>query len=255
MQIQKKLAHDLITSWENQQNCHVRFREERFAVMFDVAMEAFDSSLESLDIACGPGSLSRRFLKRFPDSRITSIDYDPVLLRIGKQALSVYSKRIRWVEGDLKGNQWTDNLVPESYNTAMSTTALHWLNEKGLENLYNNIYGLLQEGGIFMNGDHMVNEDNSGEIFAMIHGMNEKWSSSEFSNTQSMDWDEWWENVRRHDEFTELLEERSKRYPEPNDHNQMVPLNKHIELLKKAGFRFVDVIWQYSNDRILLAIK
>lgn len=255
MRIAKKLVDDLTTSWEAQQNCHVRFREERFTVMLDVATEAFGTSLNSLDIACGPGSLSRRFLRRLPDSKITSVDYDPLLLSIGKQSLSEYSKRISWVEGDLRGNQWTDNLVPESFDTAMSTTALHWLDEKGLENLYHNVYRLLHGGGIFMNGDHMVDENNSQEIFKIVHEFNEKWSHTAFHRTQSMDWDEWWENIRKYGEFNELLEERSRRYPEPNDHNQMVPLNKHKELLKKAGFSSVDVIWQYSNDRILMAIK
>lgn len=255
MHVPEDLASELMETWEAQQNCHIRFREERFTVMFDVAGEAFGPSLKLLDIASGPGSLTRRMLDRFPEANVTAVDYDPVLLAIGRKVLSKCTDKIEWVEGDLSRDEWHKSLNKEYYDTAMSTTALHWLNEDGLKNLYSNIYGLLRKGGIFMNGDHMIKGDNQKEIFKIIHDANEKWSDSAFRTSRAMDWDKWWLHLAEYKEFDDLLQVRSERYSKPNDHNQMVSLDKHMQFLREAGFRMVDVIWQYSNDRILLAMK
>ena len=156
MELPAEIAEDLMASWEDQQNCHIRFREDRFRIMFDLVDEAFGTSVDAIDLACGPGSLSRRLLGRMPDSRVTAVDYDPVLLSLGKQALRELSENINWVEGDLKEDTWMEGLNSGSYDCAMSTTALHWLDSASLEHLYGNVYRMLRKGGIFMNGDHMV---------------------------------------------------------------------------------------------------
>lgn len=33
-----------------------------------------------LDLACGPGALTARVLRRFPDAEVTGVDTDPLLL-------------------------------------------------------------------------------------------------------------------------------------------------------------------------------
>ena len=255
MQLPRELSIDLMKLWEAQQNCHIRFREDRFQIMFDFVGESLGSALNAMDIACGPGSLTRRLLERFPDSRVKSVDFDPVLLGIGQQALSGISEKIEWVEGDLRKDDWFKNIDEGTLDCAMSTTALHWLDSKSLENLYGNIYRLLRKGGIFMNGDHMISEERQKDITQVVHEANEKWSASAFRETNALNWDEWWAHVAKFQEFGDLLRERMNRYSNPDNHNQMVSLNSHINYLEKAGFKLIDVIWQYSNDRILVAVK
>lgn len=255
MLIDPALASELMESWEFQQNSHIRFRENRFRVMFDLLEEAFGDSINALDVACGPGSLSRRMLDRFPHSQTTSVDYDPVLLAIGKTFLRTYSDRITWIEGDLRADKWSGGLQAGSYNCALSTTALHWIDAQHLKMLYTNLYELLSDDGIFMNGDHMLLEENDSKILELAQRASERWSQRSFEDTGSMDWDSWWSYIRDKTELADLMEERSRRYASPGNHNHRVPLKRHIEFLKSAGFRNVDVVWQYSSDRILVAMK
>ena len=246
---------ELIESWEKQQNCHIRFREDRFNIMFDYIEQACGTGANALDIACGPGSLSRRFLDRFPESTITSVDYDPVLLYIGKSALSHFSDRMNWVEGDLRAADWTAELKNNGYDCAMSTTALHWLGEQEVAGLYRNIYSMLREGGVFLNGDHLISETRQEKVLDLVHKAREKWSENAFRSTGSKDWDAWWGFIRNTRLFSNMLEERSRRYSNPDNHNKMVSLQTHVAYLQSAGFSRVDVIWQYGNDRILVAMK
>lgn len=255
MDIRREKAVELIQSWDKQQSNHIRFREDRFTLMFDILEEALGEGIRAMDVACGPGSISWRLLERFPHSNVTAIDYDPVLLAIGKKYLEGYDGRITWVEGDLGEQMWLSYLEPGEYNCAMSTTALHWLSSVQLKSLYRNIHGLLADGGIFMNGDHMVDRSRDTVISDILHKAGEKWSSKSFESSGALDWDGWWSHISSMPEFEDLLEERKSRYSDPDSHNKLVPLEEHIKYLEEAGFRHIDVAWQYSNDRILVAIK
>ena len=255
MEIEPETLNQLVSSWESQQNSHIRFRETRFGIMLDIAEQAFGGDFKSLDVACGPGSLSRRLLDRFPESRVNSVDFDPVLLAIGRNSMSAYGDRVSWIEGDLRKNDWPGELTPGPFDCAMSTTALHWLSADSLRNLYRNIYSVLKEGGIFMNGDHMILEERVDRVHDLVHKANERWSKRSFAENKAPNWEQWWSKIRDKEKFNGLLEERARRYSNPDNHNQMVSLNRHIDYLKQAGFRFIDVVWQYSNDRILVAVK
>lgn len=249
------IAEELSQSWEAQQSCHIRFREDRFNIMLDYIGSAFGDAMNGLDIACGTGSISRRFIERFPGSTITSIDHDPVLLKIGKETVPDPEGRIEWKDIDLRTGDWSSKELTGKYNCGMSSTALHWLDEKSLESVYRNIYNVLDKGGVFMNCDHMISESRDQSIAENVHKSNERWSRDAFLRTGAYDWDLWWKEVERCGAFNDLLAERRRRYPEPDNHNQMVPLEKHVEFMKKAGFSGVNVIWQYGNDRILIGVK
>jgi trans-aconitate methyltransferase len=59
-----------------------------------------------LDLACGPGSIAQRLLVRFPAARAVAVDFDPVLMRLGQDALGDLDGRLRWVEADLRRPDW-----------------------------------------------------------------------------------------------------------------------------------------------------
>lgn len=241
--------------WEEQQSSHINFREDRFSIMFDLAEEFYPGRKQLLDIACGTGSISRRFLSRFRTSHSTAVDYDPVLLTIARAMGKNFGDRLRFIEGDLRKDAWIKSLQNIKFDVSMSTTALHWLTAEDLRALYSNIYEVLQNDGIFMNGDHMISNTRNQRIIERVSEANRARSERNFLKTGAPDWDKWWSMVRSMNAFNSLMEERSRRYSNPDNHNQMVTLEKHIEFLESAGFKDVDVVWQYGNDRILVARK
>ena len=84
--------------WDAQQTGYVPRREERFRVMLDAVAALLPEDFVALDLACGPGAISQRLLERFPLARAVAIDFDPVMLAIGRGALGTYGDRLRWVD-------------------------------------------------------------------------------------------------------------------------------------------------------------
>src|SRR5436305_8621532 len=123
---------DWMHRYDQQQSTYLPDREQRFTVMLDVLATLLPEHFVALDLACGPGSLSQRLLARFPQARCVAVDLDPVLLAIGKGALGTYDGRLRWIEADLRQDEWVDQLGPATFNAAVSTTALHWLSDEHL---------------------------------------------------------------------------------------------------------------------------
>jgi cyclopropane fatty-acyl-phospholipid synthase-like methyltransferase len=246
--------NNFLTSWESQQNALIEMREERFSFMMDIIEEEHTGVKKILDAGCGPGSFTMRLAKRFPGTKIYSIDYDPVLLKLAKNNTSAYSSRVNILEYDLKENQWAKALADEKFDAIVSTTALHWLPESSLPGVYKNFYNILKENGIFMDGDHFRSTGDSEELQSLYSKIREKIAKSNIHKEGAMNWEEWWEYVSKSGVFNEDLKERSKRYSS-GAHDQKVTLEEHIDILNKSGFNTAGVVWQYLDNRVLFARK
>ena len=109
--------------WDEQQEAFIPARERRFHVMMDVLEAAVGRAPRVLDLGSGPGPLSLRVLRRFPRARCVAVDYDPVVLRIGRGALGSYHGRLTWVDTKIGAPGWTDAL-PSAGSTPPSARRL-----------------------------------------------------------------------------------------------------------------------------------
>ncbi|WP_449256009.1 class I SAM-dependent methyltransferase [Bosea sp. (in: a-proteobacteria)] len=100
----------LLERWDRQQEGYIEQREERFNVMFDILQSAFGEGFTVVDAACGPGSLSRRLLERFPAAKVIAVDADVMLLEMARVALAADGDRVRVVEADLSHASWSDRV-------------------------------------------------------------------------------------------------------------------------------------------------
>lgn len=124
----------LLERWDRQQEGYIRQREERYEAMFQLLEDLFgrDGRFTAIDAACGPGSLGRRLLERFPAARVVALDADVMLLEIARTALAGFAERVRVVECDLTDPGWTErvaeareSLAGERPAALLSSTALH----------------------------------------------------------------------------------------------------------------------------------
>jgi len=122
--------------WDRQQSGYLPDREQRFSAMLDVLGVVLPEQFVALDLACGPGAISQRLLARFPQARSIALDFDPVLLMLGKNVLGEMNGRLRWVEADLRDPSWRTQLGVEQVDAVLSTTALHWLPAESLVQVY-----------------------------------------------------------------------------------------------------------------------
>lgn len=135
----------LLERWDRQQEGYIRQREERYEAMFQLLEDLFgrDGRFTAIDAACGPGSLGRRLLERFPAARVVALDADVMLLEIARTALAGFAERVRVVECDLTDPGWTErvaeareSLAGERPAALLSSTALHWLSPAELAGFY-----------------------------------------------------------------------------------------------------------------------
>ncbi len=241
--------------WDAQQEGYVPEREARFTAMFDALESLLPPSFVALDLACGPGSISRRLLERFPGARAVAVDIDPVLLAIGRAAVGPVEGRLRFVDADLAEPGWLATLGGTRVDAVLSSTALHWIPPEPLARLYRDLAGMLRPGGLVLNADHMAFGPASPTCARLSErALDEQWSDAAFAARGIETAEQWWEALAAEPGFAPLLAERTRRFAGKQRH--LPPgFDAHVAGLRDAGFAEVGTIWQVLSDRVLLAVR
>lgn len=193
----------LLERWDRQQEGYIRQREERYEAMFQLLEDLFgrDGRFTAIDAACGPGSLGRRLLERFPAARVVALDADVMLLEIARTALAGFAERVRVVECDLTDPGWTErvaeareSLAGERPAALLSSTALHWLSPAELAGFYAQAGELLAPGGVLLNADHMRYDRRWPGLAELSRKHRERvLQASVASGADS--WEDWWQRA------------------------------------------------------------
>lgn len=243
-----------MTRWDKQQEGYLPDREERFALMLDyVARQRGDGPLRLLDLCCGPGSISARALRRFPQATVVAVDLDPWLLALGRETVGRdWPQRITWQEADLRDTAWLGALEPGSFDAVLSATALHWFHAEELAVIYRGVASVLMEGGIFLNADHFIL--GSPLLDALVQGAEQEMQAANFAQPGTEDWAMFWAAVGAEPAFAALVAERERRfsYRSPIDKPRAA---SHQEMLRAAGFRECGELWRQRRDAILAAVR
>ncbi|MCM1944427.1 class I SAM-dependent methyltransferase [Streptomyces sp. G2] len=238
-------------SWDRQQEWYMPDREERFRVMLDMVEALVGPKPRVLDLACGTGSITDRLLKRFPDAVSTGVDLDPALLAIARGTFEG-DGRVTFVTADLKDPEWTKGLPYDTYDAVLTATALHWLHSGPLTALYGQVAGLVRDGGVFMNADHMIDTAtpriNAAERARRHARMDEEKAAG------VLDWTEWWELAAKDPALAGPTARRFEIYGDHAD-GDMPSAGWHADTLRAAGFGEARPVWCSPSDTLLLAVK
>ncbi|MGD9892733.1 MAG: trans-aconitate 2-methyltransferase [Dehalococcoidia bacterium] len=245
--------------WEAQQAAYTVDWEGRYAIMLDAVEALLPEAFVAIDIASGPGTISRRLLDRFPRARCIAVDLDPVLLSMGQATLGTAEGRLRWVEADLKSAAWLTALGEEQVDAVLSSTALHWLPAEHLVRLYRELGTIIRPGGVFLNGDNMRFGPELPAFSALSQWRRDRlWSDDSFAARDQENWQQWWDALAREPAAANLLAERERRFgwmKEANIGWTQPIFDVHVAALRDAGFREVGTIWQSVTNRVLMAVR
>jgi SAM-dependent methyltransferase len=242
--------------WDAQQEGYVPEREARFAAMFDALDALLPRSFTALDLACGPGSISKRLLARFPAAYAVAVDIDPVMLALGRGAVGTVGGRLRWAEVDLTSPDWLEALDGTRVDAVLSTTALHWLPPEPLTRLYHDLGRLLRPGGLLLNGDHMAFGAALPTVARLSdEALAQQWSDASFAARGIETAEQWWAALSAEPGLEPLLAERTRRFADKRRQDTPPGFDFHVAALRDAGFREVATIWQVLSDRVLLAVR
>ncbi len=250
--------------WDRQQERYLPTRDERF----DAILDALDRAVASppgtvasrksrpfrfVDLGCGTGALSERILNRFPRAVGVGVDFDPVLMKIGRVALGSVGGRFRWVDADLRRTGWVASLPHGRMDAAVSTTALHWLTAFELRRLYGALARRLRPGGVFVNGDHMEYPSSARRLKRWARA-NRGIDRAVFSGPGES-WRAWWTAVLADPRVAAEAASRAKRVPRHHEDVPPVDLRAHTRMLRGAGFREVGTTWSRWENRVLVAVR
>ncbi|MER0448216.1 class I SAM-dependent methyltransferase [Streptomyces sp. Edi4] len=226
-------------------------REERFRVMLDMVEACVGPAPRVLDLACGTGSITDRLLKRFPQAVSTGVDLDPALLAIAGGTFAG-DERVTFVSADLKDPGWVKALPYDSYDAVLTATALHWLHSEPLAALYGQVAGLVREGGVFMNADHMI--DPATPRINAAERAHRHAAMDRAKAAGALDWAEWWALAAKDPVLAGPTAARYEIYGEHAD-GDMPSVSWHAETLRAAGFAEARPVWASPSDTLLLALK
>lgn len=238
-------------SWDRQQEWYMPDREERFRVMLDMVEALVGPEPRVLDLACGTGSITDRLLRRFPGAVSTGVDLDLALLAIARGTFEG-DERVSFVTADLKDPAWTRALPYDAYDAVLTATALHWLHSEPLAALYGQVAGLVREGGVFMNADHMI-DPATPRINAAERAQRHARMDAEKA-AGVLDWADWWASAAKDPVLAEPTARRFEIYGEHAD-GDMPPVGWHADTLRAAGFGEARPVWCSPSDTLLLAVK
>jgi len=251
----------LLERWDRQQEGYIKQREERFNVMFEVLETAFGEEFTVIDAACGPGSLSRRLLDRFPSAKVVAVDADVMLLEMARVSLAADGERARVVDADLSDPSWSGRVLDaiSSMNAdtpaaLVSTTALHWLLPGDLAEFYGAAGELLAPGGIVMNGDHMRFDSRWPTLEKVAKSVRQRIEREAVANGED-DWEAWWERAWKIPRLAALKEQRdtfyASRRPKRPTSGVDCSVDFHVAALRHAGFVEVGTAWQQFDNYVI----
>ncbi|MFD5390127.1 class I SAM-dependent methyltransferase [Streptomyces sp. NPDC127074] len=243
-------------SWDRQQEWYLPDREERFRVMLDAVETVVGPEPRILDLACGTGSISERALRRFPGATSTGVDLDPALLTIARGHFAA-EPRAEFVTADLRDPGWTGRLPHRGYDAVLTATALHWLRSDELRVLYGQIAGVVREGGVFLNADHMP-DPATPRLNAADHAF-QKERRARAQAEGAQDWAQWWQAAARDEVLAGPVAERFTIFGNPanGDHadGETQSVAWHAEALREGGFGEARAVWCSPSDAMVLGLK
>lgn len=217
-----------------------------------------------LDLGSGPGPLTVRTLRRFPRCRVVALDTDPVLLRVGEVALHRFRGRVTWVLADLREKGWPSQLPVHRFDAAVSSLALHWLEENEIRAIYRELRRLLRPGGLLVNGDFLPTSQPK------VPPKDERVTTDRRRGPQrggggrrafKPEWEKWWGALAEDASMRDVLKERHLRMPgkipprRTTGPKTPASLQAHERALEDAGFHESVVTWQDGGFRVLVGIR
>ena len=246
-------------SWDRQQQWYMPDREERFRMMLDTVEAVAGTAPTILDLACGTGTITDRALRRFPEARSVGVDLDPALLTLATGHFAD-DPRTRFVTADLTDPQWAAKLPHRSFDAVVTATALHWLDTEALRALYHQLPGVLREGGVFLNADHMTDESapRLNDSLAQFH---ERRRARERA-AGAQDWASWWTQLAAEPGLAQVAAERFALLGDPREPHsggrrgpRPTTTEWHLQTLRAAGFVEVRQMWCSASDALVAALR
>ncbi len=184
-----------------------------------------DQELRVLDLGIGTGKTAKAILDKFPNATVVGYDFSEKMLSIAKESLGEYKERVEFVLRNIK-----DLYLNDKFDICISVLAVHHLDSEEKRGLYDKIFNCIKDGGIFINGDVIKQEDELEQEEA-----HSNWEDFIIKNLGE---EEGERNIKLYD---------SEDIPDK--------LSDQLEWLREVGFNEVKSVWKHSIYSVFFGKK
>lgn len=188
------------------------------ALVLSIPFPKSDQPIRVLDLGCGTGTVAQKIKTEFPNAKITCLDIAAKMIQAARTKLSQYQD-VKYCVGDFYECEFEHN-----YEVIVSSLALHHLPDDAAKiRVYQKIFKSLTPGGVFYNADVVLASNDASQAINI-----QKWK--EFMN-----------------QTIPMTEVEGKWLVTYREEDRPASLMSHLQWLREAGFKEVDVIWKYYN--------
>lgn len=189
------------------------------------------------DLGCGDGAIAQTVLTRYPEAQVTALDFSEPMLNQAKQRLRSFNERVTLTQADLYTSDWQKELEP--FDVILSGYCIHHLPDRRKQELYREIYHLLNPGGCFLNIEHVASAT--------------PWVEALF-NESLVDALYAWHLAQGGTDSREAVAEKFV-YREDKKANILAPVDVQCEWLRAIGFQQVDCYFKWYELAVFGGIK
>jgi SAM-dependent methyltransferase len=213
-------------------------RQRQLEVLLRVLRFAPRTPGRILDLGAGDAILLATALEALPEATGVALDFSPLMLEQARTRLARFGGRAATVEADLQSPAWQD-VVRRPFDAVLSGFAIHHLVHERKRALYREIHGLLSEGGVFLNSEHVASAAPRGEEM-----FNDAMTEHLYLRRRERGEDVTLEQVRR--DFLERPDRAA---------NILAPVEDQCQWLRNIGFKEVDCYWKYFELAIFGGVR
>ncbi|MDE1860168.1 MAG: class I SAM-dependent methyltransferase [Candidatus Micrarchaeota archaeon] len=119
-----------------------------------------DNKMKAVDLGLGTAHGASLFLLNNENALLTGIDFSSKMLDKAKRNLSANDLLART---KIVNQDFTKEMNYKDVDIVFSTIAIHNATDEGKQKLFRNIFRMLKPGGLFVNGDFVHSESDSGQ--------------------------------------------------------------------------------------------
>ena len=192
-----------------------------------------------LDLGCGDGPLADRLVKEFPASYGTLIDHSQPMLNLAKAKLGdndhLEFRLADFSLGDFldasTGNAEENEELANKFDVIVSGFAIHHVSHERKRSLYQQIFDMLNPGGVFLSIEHITSPTSDLETifeYAFCDSMYDAYKKN--SNPKS-----------RNEIETAVRNDLSV----DEEANILAPVEDQCDWLRQIGFKHVDCYFKF----------
>jgi tRNA (cmo5U34)-methyltransferase len=202
--------------------------DEFLTALLDAACLEETEPYHFLELGCGTGNLTLTIAKRFPNSRLTVLDFSAEMLLATQRKLQPYPNPLMAIKADFLSLALPSHpefhLHPEfqpPFDGVFSALAIHHLQDDDKQKLYDAIFQWLKPGASFWCADQCLAVPVSASY-----------------QKQRQQWRDWCSKEGASEAELALWEDHART----EDH--YAPLYWHLQALSQAGFESADCTWR-----------